>query len=154
MVRRNKFFLTWPKSGLELQLLRCNITRPNRFQPDTQTKEIHMYVTPEQIAAANKAGAKTLIGLANTQVAALERRSAPKCAPATRPQRRRGRAQTWYSPRSNRPSPRRTRPTTASTARPSRLPNSRKRTSPPRLQCSRKRRRKPPKFRLKVSAPP
>src|SRR3990170_3877444 len=76
MVRRNKFFLTWPKSGLELQLLRCNITRPNRFQPDTQTKEIHMYVTPEQIAAANKAGVETLIGLANTQFAALERLSA------------------------------------------------------------------------------
>ena len=35
-----------------------------------------MYVTPEQIAAANKAGVETLIGLANTQFAALERLSA------------------------------------------------------------------------------
>ena len=35
-----------------------------------------MNVTPEQIAAANKAGVETLIGLANTQFAALERLSA------------------------------------------------------------------------------
>lgn len=35
-----------------------------------------MYVTPEQIVAANKAGVETLIGLANTQFAALERLSA------------------------------------------------------------------------------
>jgi phasin family protein len=35
-----------------------------------------MYVTPEQIAASNKAGVETLIGLANTQFAALERLSA------------------------------------------------------------------------------
>lgn len=34
-----------------------------------------MYVTPEQVAAANKAGVETLIGLANTQFAALERLS-------------------------------------------------------------------------------
>src|SRR3970282_2028768 len=39
-------------------------------------KEMKMYVTPEQIAAANKAGVETLIGLANTQFAALERLSA------------------------------------------------------------------------------
>ena len=35
-----------------------------------------MYVTPEQIAASTKAGVETLIGLANTQFAALERLSA------------------------------------------------------------------------------
>jgi len=35
-----------------------------------------MYATPEQIAAANKTGVETLIGLANTQFAALERLSA------------------------------------------------------------------------------
>jgi phasin family protein len=52
------------------------LTHPNRFQPDTLTKEMKMYVTPEQIAAANKAGVETLIGLANTQFAALERLSA------------------------------------------------------------------------------
>ena len=34
-----------------------------------------MYATPEQIAAANKAGVETLIGLAHTQFAALERLS-------------------------------------------------------------------------------
>jgi phasin family protein len=38
--------------------------------------EMNMYVTPEQIAAANKAGVETLIGLAHTQFAALERLSA------------------------------------------------------------------------------
>ena len=35
-----------------------------------------MYTTPEQIAAANKAGVEALIGLANTQFAAIERLSA------------------------------------------------------------------------------
>ena len=35
-----------------------------------------MYITPEQIAANNKASVETLIGLANTQLAALERLSA------------------------------------------------------------------------------
>ncbi len=35
-----------------------------------------MYATPEQIAAANKAGVETLISLANTQFAALQRLSA------------------------------------------------------------------------------
>jgi len=35
-----------------------------------------MYVTPEQIAAANKVSVESLIGLANTQFAALERLSA------------------------------------------------------------------------------
>jgi len=35
-----------------------------------------MYVTPEQIAATNKAGVEALIGLANTQFAAMERLSA------------------------------------------------------------------------------
>jgi phasin family protein len=35
-----------------------------------------MYVTPEHIAAANKAGVETLISLANTQFAALQRLSA------------------------------------------------------------------------------
>jgi phasin family protein len=37
---------------------------------------MNMYVTPEQIAATNKAGVETLIGLANAQFAALERLSA------------------------------------------------------------------------------
>jgi phasin family protein len=35
-----------------------------------------MYTTPEQIAAANKAGVEALIGLAHTQFAAIERLSA------------------------------------------------------------------------------
>jgi len=35
-----------------------------------------MYISPEQIAAANKSSIETLIGLANTQFAALERLSA------------------------------------------------------------------------------
>ena len=35
-----------------------------------------MYTTPEHIAAANKAGVEALIGLANTQFAAIERLSA------------------------------------------------------------------------------
>ena len=35
-----------------------------------------MYMTPEQIAALNKAGIEALIGLANTQFAAIERLSA------------------------------------------------------------------------------
>ena len=34
-----------------------------------------MYTTPEQIAAANKAGVEALIGIANTQLAAIERLS-------------------------------------------------------------------------------
>jgi phasin family protein len=37
---------------------------------------MNMYLTPEQIAATNKANVETLIGLANTQFAALERLSA------------------------------------------------------------------------------
>src|SRR3972149_12051511 len=49
---------------------------PNCFQLDMLTKEMTMYVTPEQIAAANKAGVEPLIGLAHTQFAALERLSA------------------------------------------------------------------------------
>ena len=35
-----------------------------------------MYATPEQVAAANKAGVEALIGLASTQFAAIERLSA------------------------------------------------------------------------------
>jgi phasin family protein len=38
--------------------------------------EMIMYVTPEQIAATNKAGVEAIIGLANSQFAALERLSA------------------------------------------------------------------------------
>jgi phasin family protein len=38
--------------------------------------EMIMYVTPEQIAATNKAGVETVHGLANSQLAAFERLSA------------------------------------------------------------------------------
>ena len=46
------------------------------IRTETLTKEMNMYTTPEQIAAANKAGVEALIGLANTQFAAMERLSA------------------------------------------------------------------------------
>jgi len=49
---------------------------PDRIHTNTLTKELNMYVSPEQIADANKASVETLIGLANTQFAALERLSA------------------------------------------------------------------------------
>ena len=38
--------------------------------------EMTMYLTPEQIAAANRAGVEAIVGLANSQLAAFERLSA------------------------------------------------------------------------------
>jgi len=43
---------------------------------DRASKELHMYVTPEQVVAANKANVEALIGLANTNFAAYEKLAA------------------------------------------------------------------------------
>lgn len=48
----------------------------NRIRTDTLTKEMNMQITPEQIAAANKASVESLIGLAHTQFTAMQRLSA------------------------------------------------------------------------------
>ena len=45
--------------------------RPNEFKPTD--KEPHMYVTPEQIQAAGKANVETMLSLAATQFAAMEK---------------------------------------------------------------------------------
>jgi phasin family protein len=61
-------------------LLQCNKPYPAALHRNAQKTEAEhyllemlMYVTPEQIAATNKAGVEALLGLANSQFAAFER---------------------------------------------------------------------------------
>src|ERR1700740_1752064 len=56
--------LTLDTIGLKWILLHCTITRPGARK---------MYVTPEQIQAANKANVEALLAVANAQFAALEK---------------------------------------------------------------------------------
>src|SRR5690349_9296899 len=50
------------------------VQRTNSAQPINRlTKESNVYVTPEQIQAANKANVETFLAVANAQFAALEK---------------------------------------------------------------------------------
>src|SRR5262245_16741533 len=63
-------FLTCMTFGLECLLLRRTMRQK---RPPTRPKEMHMYVTPEQIQATTKANVDAMLSLATSQFAAIEK---------------------------------------------------------------------------------
>ncbi len=69
-------FLNMPPIQRRIAIVAVHHILVTRIRTVTLMKELTMYVTPEQITAANKTGVEALISLVNTQFAAIERLSA------------------------------------------------------------------------------